>query len=395
MAETIVMGKKMNFEAQDRRGTYTTKLDDAIKKFGTDDLLPLWVADLDLASPVCVQDAMKKRAQHPLYGYTVYPERYYKAIKKWIEKRFDWKIKTNWVVPCYGVVPSMNFAIEAFTKKGDGILIQTPIYPPFASSVKHRKRKLLDNTLVYNNGKYEIDLEDFETKAKDAKLFLLCSPHNPTGRVWDREELEKIIDICIAYDVLIISDEIHADLVYEKTHHSVGSFEKMQNRCIILNAPSKTFNVAGLNTSYAIISDDKLRRRYTVEQNRSGITNGNPFGIEALMAAYEEGSEWLEALKVYLSANIAYVNAFFKTHKLPIKTVKTEATFLVWLDCSKMGFTHEDLVNFFVYEAKLGLNDGKSFGKAGEGFMRLNVGTSKEVLEEAMQRLLTAYKERI
>ncbi len=392
MAKTIVMDTKMNFEAQDRRGTYTTKLDDAIKKFGTDDLLPLWVADMDLASPVCVQDAMKKRAKHPLYGYTVYPERYYKAIKKWMEKRFDWKIKSKWIVPCYGVVPSMNFAIEAYTKKGDGILIQTPIYPPFASSVKHRKRKLLNNTLVYENGKYKIDFEDFETKAKEAKLFLLCSPHNPTGRVWDKEELEKIIDICITYDVLIISDEIHADLVYEKTHYSVGSFEKMQNRCIILNAPSKTFNVAGLNTSYAIIPDDKLRRRYIIEQNRSGISNGNPFGIEALMAAYEEGAEWLDALKVYFAANIEYVNTFIKINKLPITTVKTEATFLMWLDCSNMGLSHDRLIEFFVYEAKLGLNDGKSFGKAGDGFMRLNVGTSREVLEVAMNRLLIAYK---
>lgn len=388
------MDNKMNFDAIDRRGTYTTKLDDAIKKFGTDDLLPLWVADMDLASPLCVQRAMHKRAKHPLYGYTVYPERYYKAIKTWMKKRFDWKIKTNWIVPCYGVVPSMNFAIEAYTKKGEGILIQTPIYPPFASSVKHRKRKLLDNTLVYKNGKYEIDFEDFETKAKEAKLFLLCSPHNPTGRVWGKEELEKMIDICITYDVLIISDEIHADIVYEKTHHIIGNFKKMQNRCVILNAPSKTFNVAGLNTSYAIIPDDKLRRRYTVEQNRSGITNGNPFAIEALMAAYEEGSEWLDALKVYLWENIRYVNAFIETHELPIKMVKTEATFLVWLDCSKMGYTHEELVNFFVNEAKLGLNDGKSFGKTGDGFMRLNVGTSKEVLEVAMWKLLTAYKER-
>jgi len=383
------------FESINRQGTYTTKLEDAIKKFGTDDLLALWVADMDLASPLCVQNAMKKRAKHPLYGYTVYPERYYNAIQTWMKKRFDWKIKTNWIVPCYGVVPSMNFAIEAHTKKGDGILIQTPIYPPFVSSVKHRKRKLLDNTLVYKNGKYEIDFEDFETKAKEAKLFLLCSPHNPSSRVWDKVELEKMIDICIAYDVLIISDEIHADIVYEKTHHTIGSFEKIQNRCLILNAPSKTFNVAGLNTSYAIIPDDKLRRRYMKEQNRSGITNGNPFGIEALMAAYEEGSEWLDALKVHLWTNIEYVNAFIKMHKLPIKAVGTEATFLVWLDCSEMGFTHEELVNFFVYEAKLGLNDGKSFGEAGEGFMRLNIGTSKEVLEEAMERLLTAYKERI
>jgi len=384
----------MNFEAIDRRGTYTTKLDDAIKKFGTDDLLPLWVADMDLASPVCVQNAMKKRAKHPLYGYTVYPEQYYKAIKKWMKKRFDWEIKTKWIVPCYGVVSSMNFAIEAYTKKGDGILIQTPIYPPFASSVKHRKRKLFDNTLVYKNGKYKIDFEDFERKAKEVKLFLLCSPHNPTGRVWEREELEKIIDICIANDVLIVSDEIHADIVYEKTHHIIGNFEKMKRRCVILNAPSKTFNVAGLNTSYAIIPDDKLRRKYMLEQNRSGISNGNPFGIEALMSAYEEGTEWLKALKNYLSDNIAYVNEFIEINKLPLHIGKTEATFLVWIDCTKMDFTHEELINFFVYEAKLGLNDGKSFGKAGDGFMRLNIGTSREVLEVAMQRLLFAYKEK-
>ena len=386
--------KKIHFEAITRIGTYTTKLDDAIKKFGTDDLMPLWVADMDLASPLCVQKTLQKRAKHPLYGYTVYPERYYTVIKTWMQKRFDWKIKTKWIVPCYGVVPSMNFAIEAYTKKGDGIIIQSPIYPPFASSVKHRKRKLLDNTLVYKNGKYEIDFVDLEIKAKEAKLFLLCSPHNPTGRVWDKEELEKIIEICIANDVIIISDEIHADIVYEKTHHILGSFEKAQNRCVILNAPSKTFNIAGLNTSYAIIPDEKLRRKYMVEQDRSGISNGNPFGIEALMSAYEEGEAWLENLKVYLSANIAYVNAFIKTNRLLIKTVKTEATFLMWLDCSKIGLSHDKLIEFFVYEAKLGLNDGKSFGQTGDGFMRLNVGTSKEVLEVAMNRLLLAYKEK-
>ena len=212
--------------------------------------------------------------------------------------------------------------------------------------------------------------------------------------MWDKEELEKIIEICIANNIVIVSDEIHADIVYEKTHHILGSFEKVQKNCVILNAPSKTFNIAGLNTSYAMIPDEKLRRKYRVEQNRSGITNGNPFGIEALMAAYENGDAWLEALKVYLSANIEYVNTFIAMHALPIKTVKTEATFLIWMDCSKMGLSHDALIEFFVYEAKLGLNDGKSFGQTGEGFMRLNIGTSKEVLKIAMQRLLAAYKEK-
>jgi len=384
----------MHFEVIDRKGTYATKLDDAILKFGTNDLLPLWVADMDLASPPCVQETLKRRAEHPVYGYTVYPPRYYRAIKNWMKERFDWKIKKEWIVPCYGVVPSMNFAIEAYTKKGDGVIIQSPIYPPFVSSVKHRKRKVLDNRLLYKNGRYSIDLKDFEKKAKEAKLFLLCSPHNPTGRAWKRSELEKIINICLENDVLIVADEIHADIVYEKRHQSIGSFKKMQKACVVLNAPSKTFNIAGLNSSYAIIPDERVRRRYMLEQNRSGISNGTPFGIEALMSAYEGGGEWLDALKPYLCANIAYVNDFLQKHQLPIQAVKTEATFLVWLDCSKMGLDHASLVKFFIEDAKLGLNDGLSFGRSGEGFMRLNVGTSREVLEVAMKRLYTAYKER-
>ena len=386
--------KTTDFEAIDRASTYTTKYDDAIKKFGTDDLMPLWVADMDLASPLCVQEAMKKRAEHPVYGYTVYPQRYYDAISGWMKKRFDWEIKQEWIVPCYGVVPSMNYAIEAYSKKGDGIVIQSPIYPPFASSVKHKKRKLYDNVLINENGKYEIDFEDFENKIKKSKLFLLCSPHNPSGRAWDKAELEKMIDICLVHNVVIVSDEIHADIVYEKTHHSVGSFEKMQAHCVILSAPSKTFNVAGLNTSYAIIPDDRLRRRFNVKQNRSGVTNGNPFGIEALMAAYEEGDVWLDALKKYLASNIAFVRDFMVKHEIPIEPLEVEATFLLWMDCREMGLDHDDLVHFFIHDAKLGLNDGKSFGEAGEGYMRLNVGTSREVLEEAMWKLFSAYKEK-
>ncbi|PHS42373.1 MAG: aminotransferase [Sulfurovum sp.] len=381
------------FQTVNREGTYSTKYDDAIKKFATDDLLPLWVADMDLASPDCVQKTLAKRAAHPVYGYTVYPPEYFDAIQSWMQKRFDWHIEKEWIVPCYGVVPSLNFAITAYSEAEDGILIQTPLYAPFSSSVKHKNRRVLDNTLVYENGEYHIDYEDFEAKAKEAKLFLLCSPHNPTGRAWSKEELERLIDICLANEVLIISDEIHADVVYEQMHHSISSFEKMMHHCVILNAPSKTFNVAGLNTSYAIIPDLKLRQAYRIEQNKSGITNGNPFGIEALMSAYSEGETWLESLKIHLNSNITYVKIFLEEHQIPIRAVPTEATFLMWLDCKELGLSHEKVVDFFIYKAKLGLNDGKSFGAAGEGFMRLNVGTSKKVLEEAMQRLLHAYKE--
>ncbi len=380
------------FKAVNRQGTYTTKYDDAKKKFGTDDLLPLWVADMDLAAPPCVQEALKKRATHPLYGYTVYPSEYYNSIQAWMKKRFDWQIEKDWIVPCYGVVPSLNFAITAYSKEDDSIIVQTPIYPPFVSSVKDKKRKILDNTLVYKNGTYHIDFEDFEIKAKEAKLFLLCSPHNPTSRAWSKKELEKLIDICLQHDVLIISDEIHADIVYDKMHHSIGSFESMMHKCVILNAPSKTFNIAGLNTSYAIIPDVHLRHQYMREQNKSGITNGNPFGIVALISAYEDGTEWLDALKKHLVSNISFVNSFLSEHAIPVRAVPTEATFLVWLDCKDLGLSHEALMDFFYHKVKLGLNDGMSFGFAGKGFMRLNVGTSKEVLEIAMQRLLSAVK---
>ncbi len=380
------------FQSVNREGTYTTKYDDAKKKFGTDDLLPLWVADMDLASPLCVQSAMEKRAKHPVYGYTIYPEAYFESIQNWMQKRFDWSIQKEWIVPCYGVVPSLNFAITAFSEEGDGIIVQTPLYPPFVGSIENKQRKVLDNTLVYKNGKYSIDFEDFESKAKVAKLFLLCSPHNPTSRAWSEEELEKLIKICLENNVLIIADEIHADIVYNKIHHSIGNFEQILHKCVILNAPSKTFNIAGLNTSYAIIPDLKLRQAYEVEQNKSGITNGNPFGIEALMTAYDGGDVWLEALKKHLLENIKYVTDFLKEESLPIVPVKTEATFLMWLDCKAMALTQEELVDFFVYDAKLGLNDGTNFGKEGIGFMRLNIGTSKPVLKDTMQRLLFAYR---
>lgn len=382
------------FEAIDRDGTYTVKYDGAKQKFGTDDLLPLWVADMDLASPFCVQEALQKRALHPIYGYTVYPPRYYESIMAWMQKRHGFKVQKEWIVPCYGVVPSLGFAISAYSKEGDSILIQTPLYPPFASSIKHKRRVILDNTLVYENGQYAIDFDDFEAKASKATLFLLCSPHNPTGRAWRKEELERMIAICTSYDVPIIADEIHADIVYERVHQPLGAFEQIAKRCIVLNAPSKTFNIAGLNTSYAIIPDSKLRHAYEVEQAKSGISNGNPFGIEALMAAYEKGEVWLEELKKYLKENRAYVATFLAQHKIPIVPVPTEATYLMWLDCKGLGLEHQELVDFFVKKAKVGLNDGESFGKAGKGFMRLNLGTSRKVLQEAMYRIFNAYKDR-
>ena len=379
----------MTFSAVDRRETFAVKWEERQRRFGTEDMIPLWVADMDLASPTDVRDAIIKRAKHPIYGYTIYPDAYYEAILSWMQKRFGWQIEREWIVPAYGVVPSINFSIEALTEPGDGVIVQTPIYPPFISSVHKHRRKFLENRLLYGDGEYCIDFDDFEAKAKEAKLFLLCSPHNPTGRVWDREELDRLIAICRRYDVKIVSDEIHADMVYEKTHHIMAS---LAPECtILLNAPSKTFNIAGLNTSFAIIPDKRLRSAYHSEQRKSGLGDGNPFGIEALIAAYSFADEWLEELKNYLKNNINFVTEFIAYHKLAIIPVKTEATFLVWLDCHGLEFDDKKLQAFFTKEAKLGLNSGSSFGEAGSGFMRLNIGTSHEVLEKAMSRLLNAY----
>ncbi|MEA3456272.1 MAG: PatB family C-S lyase [Campylobacterota bacterium] len=383
------MGERIvTFSAADRRNTHAVKWEERCTKFGTEDLIPLWVADMDLASPPSVQEAIVNRAKHPIYGYTIYPDAYFDVIISWIQRRFDWQIDREWIVPAYGVVPSINFSIEALTEAGDGVIVQTPIYPPFISSVHKHRRKFLENRLLYADGEYSIDFEDFESKAKEAKLFLFCSPHNPTGRVWDHKELERLIAICRRYDVKIVSDEIHADIVYEKKHHILASLAP--ERTIILNAPSKTFNIAGLNSSFAVIPDKRLRSAYHSEQRKAGLGDGNPFGIEALIAAYSSADRWLDDLKKYLNNNINFVAEFITHHKLAIIPVKTEATFLVWLDCQGLGFDDKELQEFFIKEAKLGLNSGSSFGEAGSGFMRLNIGTSREVLEEAMSRLLEA-----
>ena len=393
MGKDITVENLAVFEAIDRRATHSVKWEMREEKFGRDDVLPLWVADMDLASPLCVRESLIKRASHGVYGYTVYPPDYYDSIKYWLSKRFDMDIKKEYIVPSYGVVSSINFAISAYTQHGDGIIVQTPLYPPFVSSIKDKKRHLLDNKLIYKNGSYSIDFEDFRAKAKDASMFLFCSPHNPTGRVWSESEIEQIVDICVENGVMIVSDEIHADIVYTYSFHSMGRFEKIRDNLVILNAPSKTFNIAGLNTSFAIIFNHRKRKLYKIEQNSSGMHSGNPFGIEALISAYSGGESWLEELKIHLKSNIEFIENFIKSNNLPIRVVPTEATFLMWLDCKDMGLSHIELREFFINKAKLGLNDGKSFGKNGEFFMRLNIGTSRAVLESAMDRLQNAIKE--
>ena len=383
-----------DFHAVKRAGTHCSKWDGREEKFGTADLLPLWVADMDIAAPEIAQKAMQERLNHPIYGYALNSDSYYESIVSWYKEQFSWEIERDWIVPEHGVVVSINIALDAFSNKGDGILIQTPIYPPFLSSVERNGRYVLENRLVFKEGKVTIDFADFEAKAREATLFLLCSPHNPTTRAWQPDELARMVEICHRHDVLIISDEIHSDLVFDHLHTPTAVLEKAKDITLILHAPSKTFNIAGLNTSYVIIPNSSLRQRYDAAHKRVGLDNGNPFGLVALEAVYHGGASWLEALKKHLRTNSTYIQTYIAEHIPEITVYAHEATFLMWLDCRGLGFTDEALQDFFIYEAKLGLNSGISFGEAGSGFMRLNIGTDLPMLEDAMHRLAMAIQNR-
>ena len=383
------------WEAVERRGTGSLKWDDTLQRLGSDDLLPMWVADMDFPVAAVIHEALQKRLDHPVYGYTVFDPAFYDAIVWWYRERFGWAIERDWIVPDHGVVISINTAIAAYTKRGEGVVIQTPIYPPFMQAVEHNDRTLLENRLHYEAGRYTVDWEDFEAKIAKARLFLLCSPHNPTTRAWSDEELARMASICARHDVIIVADEIHSDVVHARTHHPIGALPDARPITLTLHAPSKTFNVAGLNTSFAIIPDRTLRTAYRRRYAQLGLPHGNPFGIEALKAAYTpQGAAWLEELLGVLRENIAFVRAYLAEHIPQIVPVETEATFLIWLDCRGLGLDDGELEQLFVHEARIGLNRGIGFGEAGSGFMRLNIGTSRAILAEGLSRLNTAILER-
>ena len=381
----------MTFDAVDRSGTFSVKYVMRETKFGDASVLPLWVADMDLPAPPCVCDAIASRAAHPIYGYTAYPDAYEEAIVSWYRKRYGATVERKAIVPAQGVVPSLYDAIRAFSAKGEGVIVMPPVYPPFFDAIKRQERRTVSVPLRYEKRRYAIDFELLERRAKEASLLLLCSPHNPVGRIWSCDELTRLAAIAEQYDLIVVADEIHADIVY-KPFVSTLMIDALCKRLVVLNAPSKSFNIAGLHTSYAIVPSDSLRRRFVVEARRRGEgSDANPFGIVALMAAYEEGEAWLEALLGYLQGNIAYVRDFCRQHRLPIEPNEPEATYLMWLDCRKMGLSDAKLRRFFIEKAGLGLNDGVSFGAGGEGFMRLNIATSRDILGEAMRRLKDAF----
>lgn len=378
----------------DRKNNNAAKFLEAELTFGTNDLMPLWMADMDFSTAPEIIEAIKQRADQGIFGYTNRPKEYFEACQGWLKRRHSWDVSTDLMAFAQGVIPSMIGIIHQFTKEGDKILIQPPIYPPFRNTVLQAGRVIVENPIVLDeNGKYQIDFQDFEDKVKSGvKLFSLCSPHNPMGRCWSRQDLEKMVSICHKYGVLIISDEIHADLVlFGNKHIPTASVSKEAAEITItLTAASKSFNLAGLQSSTIIFPKVEWKDAHIVELKKNDVARNNCFSLVATMAAYNEGFEWMNQLITYIENNMKFVKEYLEKEIPQIKTYLPEATYLMWLDCTELGMNGEELQKFLVYKAKLGLNAGKSFSEQTERFARLNTACPRATLEKALKQLKDA-----
>lgn len=388
----------VNFnKAPSRKDTNAEKYALREKLFGSDDVLPMWVADMDIETPFFVMDAVRDRTKHPILGYEEIPDSFFQSQIQWIKQRHDYEMKREWMFYSPSVVASINLCIQAFTQVGDSVIVQSPVYFPFYSSVHNNDRTLIKNTLVERDGHYSMDFEALENSIDEkTRLFLLCSPHNPVGRVWSEEELRRLGEICIKHDILILADEIHSDLIYKGHKHiPIASLSKeLQERTITCYGPGKTFNMAGLSVSTVSISNDALREKFIKAYKTVHFAEGTVFGHVGFEAAYKMGEHWLDGLMKHLQGNIDYLDICLKEYMPCITMRKPEGTYLVWLDCRGLGLSHQGLKDFFFKEAKLGLSTGVSFGKEGEGFMRMNLATPRATVEEAISRLNEAYEAR-
>lgn len=386
---------KYNFdETINRWGTDSTKYDGPKKEIGHSNYIPMWVADMDFKTPKPIRESIQKMLDNQVLGYTMPNEEWHLAIQNWVKTRYQLDIKEEELIFTPGIVRGIAFAVRCFTQVDDKILIMSPVYPPFFHIPEANKRKIVSHPLVLKDGQYHIDFDQFEKDVKGCKLFILCNPHNPGGRVWTREELKKIATICHANGTLVISDEIHADLTLPPHKHlafSSVSTEAHENS-ILFMSPSKAFNMAGLASSYCIIHNDTLRSKYKEYVEALDVTTSHMFAYAPVVAAYTQCPDWLPQVLDYLQENIDYVNQTLKTKMPKIKMIKPQASFLIFLDCRELGLTDENLEKFFIAKANLLLNPGISFGKEGSGFMRLNIGCTKKTLQKAMDMLQKAYE---
>ena len=389
--------ERIDFDERiDRKNTSCIKYDFAVQRGKPEGILPLWVADMDFKAPQPVLDALKNRVEHGIFGYSEGKEEYFEAVKDWMKRRHGWSVERNWLVKTPGVVFALAMAVKAYTKPGDGVMIQQPVYYPFSEVIEDNGRKIVDNTLYLGeDGIYHMDLEDFEKKAAEnqVKLFFLCSPHNPVGRVWTKEELTQLGEICERLDIIVVSDEIHQDFVFKGEHQVFAAIsEALKNRTITCTAPSKTFNVAGLQISNIFISNPELKRKFKKEIAAAGYSQINALGLTACEAAYRYGEDWHDQLMDYLKENIQFVRTYLE-HSLPeIKLIEPDGTYLIWLDFRGLGLSEQDREELIVKKAGLWLDSGAMFGPVGEGFERINIACPRTLIIEALDKLRTAIK---
>ena len=378
----------------ERNNTLSIKYDFAKERKKPSDLLSLWVADMDFPVAQEIKDALIERCNHGIFGYSEVKTPYYEVIAKWYQEKFNWSTKKQWLVKTPGVVAAIANAIRAFTNIGDAVLIQKPVYYPFFLTIEDNQRKVVNNSLVYKNGRYEMDFVDFEEKiiSHKVKLFVLCSPHNPVGRVWNKEELLKIGDICLKHKVIVVADEIHADFVYQGHQHQVFANLKTdyQEITVTCTAPSKTFNIAGLQVSNIFIANENLRKKFKQELKKTANADINVMGLIACQAAYSQGEDWLRQVKIYIAENLEYVKTFLRDNLPQVKLVEPEGTYLLWLDFRELNLTEEELEDLIINKAKLWLDGGTMFGLEGLGFQRINIACPRKILEQALEQLVQA-----
>ena len=375
-----------------RKNTFAIKHDLAQKRKKPVDAIPLWVADMDFPTAPCIQKALSLRAEHGIFGYSRPDERYFSALKDWFLKKHNFLVKEEWVVNTPGVVFAIATAIKAFSEKNDGVLIQRPVYYPFFSTIIALERKVVNNPLILKDGKYQIDFDDFEKKIIDekVKLFILCSPHNPGGRVWTKDELNRMSEICIKHGVIVVSDEIHSDIVFEQNKHTVWAnlSEQAEQNSIICTSPSKTFNLAGLQFSNIFIANPDLRKKFQLEIDKTGYDEPSLMGIIAATAAYSEGEQWFEQAKNYIYQNILFAKDFIEEHCPKIKVIEPEGTYLLWLDFSEFSdLSDSEISDRILNKAKVWLDNGKMFGEEGKKFQRINCACPRAILKEALGRI--------
>ena len=379
----------------DRKGTRSLKYDFAVRRGKPKDVLPLWVADMDFQTSSYITDALEDMVKHGVFGYSESEEHYFEAVQNWMERHYNWHVKESWMTKTPGIVFALAMAVKAYTQENDAVLIQPPVYYPFKEVVEDNHRRLVNNTLVLGgDGTYTIDYEDFEKKIieENVKLFILCNPHNPVGRVWTREELERLGEICLKHGVFVVSDEIHADFVFERKHTVFSEVkEAYRDISMICTSPSKTFNIAGLQISNIFISNPEKATAFRRQVAAAGYSQVGLPGLVACEAAYRHGDEWLEGVLAYIKANAEFTRAYLQEHLPRVKMTKLEGTYLVWLDFRNYGLTDKELDEKILNQAGLWLDSGAVFGKCGEGFQRINIACPRKTLQQALDRLIDVF----